>query len=204
MIITTAYIASTSKDVEIETTINNIETTAIHFDTDAPTIISTTRATTTTTRTTTKSITTSPTTTLSQTTLTIVNEETSTTPVFITENQTETDFSTLTVPSETKVSSTFLPTTETTALNTDEEVNERTTTESLPNKSSRLGIILGSLAGVFVVIVLVILYLKRRRSQAQFVSQSPVYQEITPMYSNSNSSGGFVRLENLRERTSSA
>jgi cobalamin biosynthesis Mg chelatase CobN len=189
---------STAAEMELTTDKSTAaEMTTININTEAPTVFDTTIST---TKTSTRTSTTS---TITQTTPYI---ETPTTPIEITETEaktsSETFTSTPTLTPRTTVSTTTLTTT-----NTPDVERPETTTTTIgdrPKGSSPAGIIVGTLAGVFAVVLIISLYLNRQKLYARFSSKSELNEQIIPKYVNSQSADGYVQLDHIAEQSSFA
>jgi hypothetical protein len=200
MMTTTIDIAITSNNVEMSTAEMEITTdkstdsemTTININTDVPTVIDTTTITTKT------STTTSTTSVISHTTSKV---KTSTTPMEITEIESTDSFETFTSTTGTStITSRTTISTTTTTNRTDVELPETTSIGDSPNHSSRVGIVVGTLTGAFVVILVISLYVNRRKLYTRFSSKSGSSIRLIPVYSNSESSGGIVHLNNGTEQ----
>ncbi|UJR10300.1 hypothetical protein I4U23_014506 [Adineta vaga] len=88
---------------------------------------------------------------------------------------------------------------------TDIEHSETSTIiRSKPKGSSVVGSIVGSVLGVCVLVLIISMYVNRQKIHTRFSSKSDETRGIVAKYSNSNLSEDFVRLENMRERTTSS
>ncbi|CAF1512361.1 unnamed protein product [Adineta ricciae] len=86
---------------------------------------------------------------------------------------------------------------------TDKE--ERKTTTNIPpsNNSRAIGGIVGSLVGVCVIVLLVALYFNHKKIRARLTWRSNEKDGIVPIYTKTDPSESFVRLQNIRERSTS-
>jgi hypothetical protein len=62
----------------------------------------------------------------------------------------------------------------------------------------------GTLAGVFAVVLIISLYLNRQKLYARFSSKSELNEQIIPKYVNSQSADGYVQLDHIAEQSSFA
>ncbi|CAF0846071.1 unnamed protein product [Adineta ricciae] len=124
-----------------------------------------------------------------------------------------------TTTTSTTTTSTFSPTTTTTPSSTstitttttfveisstDMEERKTTTTNKPPSNGSRvIGGIVGSLIGVCVIVLLVALYFNREKIRVRLISRSNDKDGIVPIYTKADPSESFVRLQNIRERSTS-
>ncbi|CAF1054860.1 unnamed protein product [Rotaria sordida] len=215
---TTSTVVTTTTSIPTTTTstVAATTTTSIPTTTTSTIVTTTTSIPTTTTSTVVATTTSIPTTTtstsytVSQTTMTTTKAETSTSPSVIIETSTTTFFATSTrttrtsiLSSKTTTFSTFYITTLTTTTGIDVEGQETTTIKVLPNNSSVVGIVVGTLVGVFSIILIVSMYLNRDKLCARFGRIPKATERVIYLYIN-DESDGYIQLIDVRERASSA
>ncbi|CAF1267508.1 unnamed protein product [Rotaria magnacalcarata] len=88
--------------------------------------------------------------------------------------------------------------------NTDIEGQESTTSPVLPKNSSFVRIFLGTLAGVICTILIVTVFIKRNALRERLARRSNTSGTTTSVYLNLSDPDGYVRLDNIRDRSSSA
>ncbi|CAF1989997.1 unnamed protein product [Rotaria magnacalcarata] len=88
--------------------------------------------------------------------------------------------------------------------NTDIEGQESTTSPVLPKNSSFVRIFLGTLAGVICIILIVTVFIKRNALRERLARRSNTSGTTTSVYLNLSDPDGYVRLDNIRDRSSSA
>ncbi|CAF1384574.1 unnamed protein product, partial [Adineta steineri] len=71
------------------------------------------------------------------------------------------------------------------------------------DKPSPVGVILGTLGGIIFLVLIVGMYVKRRKLQSRFSSKPNEYNGVVADYSYTADAEDVVRLQNVRDRNAS-